>query len=79
MIRLSLAGNRSVGAAVDTIKAKLGEGETLYGLVNNAGGILSDARETIQLNTFGPIRVCEAVIPLLQDQGRGGTQESSLK
>ena len=57
-------------SGVERLRTRLGEGGRLYGLVNNAGGILSDARQTIQLNTYGPIRVCQAFIPLLQsDQG----------
>ena len=70
MIQLGVCSDLSVEAAVASLKTRLGEGVRLYGLVNNAGGILSDARETIQLNTYGPIRVCQAFIPLLQsDQG----------
>ena len=71
MIQLDVCSDDlSVEAAVTSLKTRLGEGGRLYGLVNNAGGILSDARETIQLNTYGPIRVCQAFIPLLQsDQG----------
>ena len=70
MIQLDVCSDLSVEAALKNLKTKLGEGGQLYGLVNNAGGILSDARQTIQLNTYGPIRVCQAFIPLLQpDQG----------
>ena len=53
------------------IETKLREGESLYGLVNNAGGILMDPRQTIDLNTYGPVRVCRAAVPLLQ-QDKGG-------
>ena len=70
LLQLDVCSDLSVGAAVERLRTRLGEGGRLYGLVNNAGGILSDARQTIQLNTYGPIRVCQAFIPLLQsDQG----------
>ena len=70
LIQLDVCSDLSVEAAVARLKTKLGEGGRLYGLVNNAGGILSDARQTIQLNTYGPIRVCQAFMPLLQpDKG----------
>ena len=70
LIQLDVCSDSSVEAALNNLKTRLGEGGRLYGLVNNAGGILSDARQTIQLNTYGPIRVCQAFIPLLQaDQG----------
>jgi len=71
MIQLDVCSDLSVEEALKNLKTKLGERGRLYGLVNNAGGILSDARQTIQLNTYGPIRVCQAFIPLIQpDQGR---------
>ena len=70
LIQLDVCSDPSVEAALNNLKRRLGEGGRLYGLVNNAGGILSDVRQTIQLNTYGPIRVCQAFIPLLQpDQG----------
>ena len=70
MIQLDVCSDLSVEAAVERLRTRLGEGGRLYGLVNNAGGILSDARQTIQLNTYGPIRVCQAFMPLLQpDKG----------
>ena len=70
LIQLDVCSDLSVETAVARLKTKLGEGGRLYGLVNNAGGILSDARQTIQLNTYGPIRVCQAFMPLLQpDKG----------
>jgi len=49
----------------------------MYGLVNNAGGSLNTDRETIQLNTYALIRVCEAFLPLIQKQGGRIVQISS--
>ena len=44
---------------------------SLYGLVNNAGGVLATARDTVDLNTYAVIRVTRAFLPLLQgDKGR---------
>ena len=44
---------------------------SLYGLVNNAGGVLATARATVELNTYAVIRVTRAFLPLLQgDKGR---------
>ena len=47
------------------------EHTSLYGLVNNAGGVLATARATVELNTYAVIRVTRAFLPLLQgDKGR---------
>ena len=46
------------------------EHTSLYGLVNNAGGVLATARDTVNLNTYAVIRVTRAFLPLLQgDKG----------
>ena len=46
------------------------EHTSLYGLVNNAGGVLATARATVELNTYAVIRVTRAFLPLLQgDKG----------
>ena len=43
---------------------------SLYGLVNNAGGVLATARDTVDLNTYAVIRVTRAFLPLMQgDKG----------
>ena len=70
-LQLDVCSDKSVTTAMQTIKTKLREGESLYGLVNNAGGILVDPRQTIALNPYGPVRVCRAAVPLLQ-QDKGG-------
>ena len=71
LVQLDVCSDKSVTAAMQTIKTKLREGESLYGLVNNAGGILADPRQTIDLNTYGHVRVYQAAVPLLQ-QDKGG-------
>ena len=49
------------------------EHTSLYGLVNNAGGVLATARATVELNTYAVIRVTRAFLPLVQ--GDKGTKE----
>ena len=48
------------------------EHTSLYGLVNNAGGVLATARATVELNTYSVIRVTKAFLPLLQGAGDKG-------
>jgi len=67
MLQLDVGDDQSVAAAVAFVKEKFG---SLYGLVNNAGGWLSTDRDTIQLNAFSVVRVCEAFAPLLETNGR---------
>merc|ERR1711936_1241363 len=67
MILLDVGSDESVSGAVRTVKAKYG---SLYGLVNNAGGWLSTERDTLQLNAYSVVRMCEAFAPLIQDNGR---------
>jgi len=67
MILLDVGNEESVSTAVETIKNKFG---SLYGLVNNAGGWLSTEKDTIQLNAYSVVRMCEAFVPLIQDNGR---------
>ena len=66
MLQLDVGDDQSVAAAVAFVKEKFG---SLYGLVNNAGGWLSTDRDTIQLNAFSVVRVCEAFAPLLETNG----------
>lgn len=63
MIQLDVCSDTSVAAALETVKSKHGE---LYGVVNNAGGIFDDARSTVNLNTYGVIKVTEAFIPIIK-------------
>ena len=66
MLLLDVGNDGSVAAAVEFVKKKFGG---LYGLVNNAGGWLSTDRDTIKLNAFSVVRVCEAFAPLLEADG----------
>jgi len=71
MVQIDVTSEESVKNAAEAIKAKHGESEALYGLVNNAGGFLNTPRETVDLNTLGLRRVCETFLPLIQkDKGR---------
>jgi len=71
MVQIDVTSEESVKNAAEAIKAKHGESEALYGLVNNAGGFLNTPRETVDLNTLGLRRVCEVFLPLIQkDKGR---------
>jgi len=74
MIQLDVCDGNSVKRAVDSVKSGHGE---LFGLINNAGGILASPRETINLNTYAPITVTEAFLPLIQCPGGRIVQVSS--
>lgn len=63
----------AVRAAADTVRAAL-DGETLAGLVNNAGVVVpgalldldvSDFRTQMEINVMGPVIVTKAFLPLL--------------
>ena len=69
MLQLDVTSEQSVAAAVEKVRSRYGGERPLYGLVNNAGGSLATDRETIQLNTYAVIRVCEAFLPLIQQRG----------
>merc|ERR1712013_73958 len=71
LLQLDVTSDESVKAAVELLKAKYEEDEPLYGPVNNAGGFSDSARGTVELNTYGLRRVCEAFLPLIQkNKGR---------
>jgi len=74
MIQLDVCSAESVAAALETVKSKHGE---LYGVVNNAGGIFEVARSTVDLNTYGVVRVTEAFIPIVKSTGGRIVQISS--
>ena len=74
LLQIDVTSDESVKNAVEAVKAKHGDTEPLFGLVNNAGGTLGptddSARGTVELNTYGLRRVCEAFLPLIQkDKG----------
>jgi len=73
MVQIDTSSDESVAAAAQTVKNLLGE-EKLYAVVNNAGTGLGhgvDAAAMVKTNLFGPKRMCEAFLPLLDaSQGR---------
>jgi len=68
MVHIDVCSEASIAAACKDVSAKHGE---LYGLINNAGGWLSSAKDTIDLNTYAVINVTEAFLPLLLKQQGG--------
>ena len=67
LVELDVCSEASVNKARDSVKTKHG---SLYGLINNAGGTFPKAKDTIDLNTYAPIRVTETFLPLIQEGGR---------
>ena len=72
VVTLDVSQDESVAAAAARV-ARSSAGEKLYGIVNNAGvgtGAGVGFADTVQVNTLGVHRVCEAFLPLL-DPTRG--------
>ncbi len=74
-IAMDVSNDESVKSAANSISDQLlGTGEKLYGLVNNAGVGLNTAlspSELLNTNLYGPKRVCEAFLPLIDgEKGR---------
>ena len=67
---IDVCSESSIAAACNDVSARHGE---LYGLINNAGGWLSSAKDTIDLNTYAVINVTEAFLPLLLKKQGGNT------
>lgn len=69
VLQIDVADDDSVAAAAQKVRSR---GESLYGIVNNAGiGFGEDMPTILNVNTRGPRRVCEAFLPLLDsDAGR---------
>jgi len=67
VIQLDVSDVASVQAAAKRVGERH---ERLYGLVNNAGiGLGSaDLKGVLDVNTFGPKRVCDAFVPLVTDR-----------
>jgi len=74
LVQIDVEQDDSVNSAAEVVGKTFGKTPgTIYGIVNNAGiGNSVDGLEKIlQVNTFGPKRVCDAFIPLLDpSQGR---------
>ena len=65
-LQIDVSDDASVKAAAAAIAAKYDDDAPLYGLVNNAGvGFSKSIPDTLAVNTYGPKRVCDAFIPLL--------------
>jgi len=67
LLLLDVTSQESVDQAFQTVSAEHG---IIYGVINNAGGMGGGLRNTIDLNTYGVRRVCEAFAPIIQDGGR---------
>ena len=68
LVQIDVEQDDSVNSAAEEVGETFGKTPgTLYGIVNNAGiGNSVDGLEKIlQVNTYGPKRVCDAFIPLL--------------
>ena len=73
MLAIDVSSEESVTMAAETVASVFeSEVKPLYGIINNAGiGSSSIGLEpTLQVNTWGINRVCEAFIPLLEASGR---------
>jgi len=72
VLPLDVADTASVESAAKQVRASLSPGESLYGIVNNAGMGYpdSDLREVLEVNTYGIKRVVESFLSLL-DAGAG--------
>lgn len=66
LVQCDTADDASVAAAAAAVKASLG-GETLFAIVNNAG--VNRGADILDINVYGPKRVCDAFAPLWQSSG----------
>lgn len=67
---LDVASDASVKAAAEQVREKFGS-PALYCIVNNAGvGFRNSMADTLNINTYGPKRVCDNFLPLLEKEGR---------
>jgi len=67
LLVLDVTSEDSVKDALTSVKQENG---TIHGLINNAGSAGGGARDTVDLNTYGVRRVCEAFAPIIEDGGR---------
>eukprot|EP00592_Proboscia_alata_P006204 CAMPEP_0194355864 /NCGR_PEP_ID=MMETSP0174-20130528/3718_1 /TAXON_ID=216777 /ORGANISM="Proboscia alata, Strain PI-D3" /LENGTH=282 /DNA_ID=CAMNT_0039125309 /DNA_START=21 /DNA_END=869 /DNA_ORIENTATION=+ len=72
-IPLDTTSDASVAAAAEEAKTKLSSNK-LFGIVNNAGIGLNTGQTGDMLNTnlYGPKRVCESFIPLMDETQKNG-------
>ena len=66
-VLIDVTSQESVDKAAASVKRDHGK---IYGVINNAGGSFTGLRATIDLNSYGVLRVCEAFTPLIEDGGR---------
>ena len=72
VLDIDVTSDKSVQEAAVSVKSVLEEtGESLYGLVNNAGGFEEgmSGQKIIDLNMYGVYRVTEAFLPLIEKKG----------
>ena len=68
VLRIDVSDDADVATAAETVATRFGtQPAPLYGIINNAGIGLGDGemRAVVNVNTYGPERVCEAFLPLL--------------
>ena len=73
LLEIDVTSDAGVQRAVAVVKEDLANsGDTLYGVINNAGGGIGgmSAKQVVDLNVYGLKRVTEAFIPLLQNEGK---------
>lgn len=69
MVQIDVTSDESVAAAAKAVEAKLG-GARLHGVLNNAGvGFGRSIAETLATNLYGPKRVSEKFLPLVEAEG----------
>jgi len=77
VLKLDVANEKSVSQAVSQIMDEQGQIDTL---INNAGvGVIGsvektpieDVRKAIEVNVFGTVTVCQAVLPIMRTQKHG--------
>ena len=68
LVQMDVEQDDSVNSAAKKVSETIGKIQgTLYGIVNNAGigNSIHDHEKILQVNTYGPKRVCDAFLPLL--------------
>ena len=66
-VLIDVTSQESVDKAAAAMKR---DHRKIFGVINNAGGSFTGLRATIDLNSYGVLRVCEAFAPLIEDGGR---------